>query len=403
LFDFIDAPMKNLNQAFAELTESELHKIVEKILLENVSITKWNYIAIGRPNVNPNTAGIFRIFGVAECRDKQLRWSVILKIIHWVNFAGTPLGNSYNTHPRDWNYWKREALVYSSGILDGLKDDLVPVKCYEVNEHDDGSFWLWLEDLQQISSKVDNADALLYSAHHIGQFGGISLTQNDRSYPAWLCNDFIAQWVQGTIAFDIEKTIVDRSIWQNELIKRAFPLPVTDRFLQLIRDSKGLIRILQRQKQTLCHNDCDQPNLFTFLDYQNKSTTVAIDWALLSIGPVGADLGTQLGGNIFHLFVNPSKAYEYSSLAVDAYFCGLTEAGWKGDAKSVRFACYATASLRYIPYAAFMLRNLANHELNSLARIKSRGSWHDTIRSWAEAIYQILHWSANARSLADAL
>jgi hypothetical protein len=51
--------------------------------------------------------------------------------------------------PSDWNYWKREALVFQSGILDDWKGDLVPVRCYDVVEQPDDSVWLWLEHVRE--------------------------------------------------------------------------------------------------------------------------------------------------------------------------------------------------------------------------------------------------------------
>lgn len=43
----------------------------------------------------------------------------MLKIAQWVDLRGTPLEHDYLNEPVDWNYWKREALAYQSGILNG--------------------------------------------------------------------------------------------------------------------------------------------------------------------------------------------------------------------------------------------------------------------------------------------
>jgi len=97
-----------------------------------VEILEWTCVPVQKNSVNPNTVGIFRVTGIAETLNERLGWSLILKIIHWENLAGTLLEKDYNTKPTDWNYWKREALVYSSGYLTELDASVVPVKCYEV-------------------------------------------------------------------------------------------------------------------------------------------------------------------------------------------------------------------------------------------------------------------------------
>ncbi|MEZ4572357.1 MAG: hypothetical protein R2849_18980 [Thermomicrobiales bacterium] len=47
-------------------------------------------------------------------------------------------------------YWKREVLVYSSGILDHLPDGLRAPDCYGVEDSDTVAR-IWLEDLGQVN------------------------------------------------------------------------------------------------------------------------------------------------------------------------------------------------------------------------------------------------------------
>jgi hypothetical protein len=397
--------MQNPDQVVNELDLVELRRIVSKMVSYTVKTIKWKYVPIQENNVNSNTVGVFRVTGIAETlNNEHLDWSLILKIIHWENLAGTPLENNYNSKPSDWNYWKREALVYSSEYLTEFDTSVMPVKCYEVIERVDGSIWLWLEDLQFLDNKKWSLDRLILAAHHFGVFGAYYLEKSPRSNIPWLCTSFLRPWIKGAIAVGVQESLLDPSTWKNEFIKKAFPVSIADPIMHLFEDSQKLLSILEKQQKTLCHNDCDQPNLFPCDEISGISRTIVIDWALLGIGALGEDIGTQIGGNLFHLFVDPSTSELYKDRAIEAYLCGLHESGWRGDKYSIHFACYTTASLRYITYGAYMLMILANmngDRQSAFSRFNSKASLHETVCCWAEVMYKLLQWSDNARRLAN--
>jgi hypothetical protein len=273
--------MQSLDQAINGLDLVELRHIVGKILSSKVEILEWTCVAVQENSVNPNTAGIFRLTGVAATLNEWLDWSLILKISHWDNLAETPLEENYNTKPTDWNYWKREALVYLSGYLTGLDASVIPVKCYKVVEHVDGSIWLWLEDLQSIGDKRWSLDRLILAARHFGEFGAFYLNEQDGAKVSWLCTNFLRKWVKGAEAFGVLDTILNPITWKNEVIKQALPVPVADRIMQLIEDSQKLLSILEIQQKTLCHNDRIVINQTFFLGMMYLASAER----LLSIGP----------------------------------------------------------------------------------------------------------------------
>jgi hypothetical protein len=55
--------------------------------------------------------GVYRFFGTGEDRGQPVGWSLILKAF------GAPAEGGEEA---DWNYWKREAMAYRSGLLDDL-------------------------------------------------------------------------------------------------------------------------------------------------------------------------------------------------------------------------------------------------------------------------------------------
>ena len=66
-------------------------------------------------------------------------WSLVLKVL------GPAAGPDDPTHI---DYWKRELLLYSSGLLDDLPAGLCAPRCYGCDEPMDGVVWLWLEHVR---------------------------------------------------------------------------------------------------------------------------------------------------------------------------------------------------------------------------------------------------------------
>ncbi|MEH1832707.1 MAG: hypothetical protein V7L29_11650 [Nostoc sp.] len=87
------------------------------------------------------------ITDIANERSEQLSWSVILKILHLQpEDAGSIFNSSQDsTH---WNYWQREALIYTSGILDHLTGDLVAPRCFAITKPSAMSVWCALPMLR---------------------------------------------------------------------------------------------------------------------------------------------------------------------------------------------------------------------------------------------------------------
>lgn len=89
---------------------------------------------------NFTTAGIFHLQGIALINNEQLPWSIILKIIKSDSVE--------KEDPAHHNYWRREALVFESKILDELPSSIQAPKCYLVEEQVDGTVWLWMERIE---------------------------------------------------------------------------------------------------------------------------------------------------------------------------------------------------------------------------------------------------------------
>lgn len=76
------------------------------------------------------TSGVYRVSGTGRDQGQEVEWSLILKAISRTPAGKAPAG-SEQEHVL---YWKREALVYQSDLLDDLPGGLRGPVCYSIME-----------------------------------------------------------------------------------------------------------------------------------------------------------------------------------------------------------------------------------------------------------------------------
>ena len=397
--------MPDLEAQLGAIDATTLTPVVRQALgRDRAIIDEWTHASLTHGVINPVTAGLYRFSGTACDRGERLPWSVILKVIHWVDLSGTPLADAYMDEPGDWNYWKREALVFQSGILGGWQGDLVPVRCYRVVEQPDDSVWLWLEHVQEPPGRTWPLARHILAARHFGQFNGAFCGARSLSNYPWLCRRFLRKWVRTSKAFGLVDLAADPAFWEHPQVRWAFPTPIAGRFAELLDGADRLLALLERQPQTLSHLDTHYVNLFARQGEGGRDQTVVIDWSFLGIAAVGEDLGMQISGNLYNLRVDPTGARPYYEAALGAYVAGLRDAGWQGSPDAVRFAAATAASLRLVPFGILMLRDLVeSEEAVSWADRLAEGQGctvEGALRRWGQAITFLLDLADDARALA---
>jgi hypothetical protein len=184
--------------------------------------------------------------------------------------------------PHHFAYWRREADVAISGVVDttpGLRG--TPV---DVAEDDDGITLTreWVEDAALNG---------LYVAHALGRFAGADLGRH--------------RWLAVGQLRDRMTRVERRGGWPT--LARTTIADVADR---LWARRETLLRDLDALPQVPQHGDPAAQNLPGRVD----DDVVAIDWGTLGHGPVGADLGLFL-----------QNAREDAEPLLDAYLLGLPE------------------------------------------------------------------------------
>jgi hypothetical protein len=329
------------------------------------------------------TAGLYHLGGTARAHSGERSWSLFAKALR----------SDGADAPHDPNYWRREALVYGSGMLDELRGELVAPRCYGVAEHGDGTVWLWLEDIVDAVRKPWPLERLALAARHLGAFHGRQLGAAPRPDRAWLAPGWLRGWVEGQAA-SVARLAAMRG---HPLVERGWPGPALDGVLQLWEEREAFFAALDRLPRTLLHGDASVNNLLARRSPDGADVTVAIDWAYASIGAVGEDVAPLLRPRPNE----PVALAENDRAVLGGYTAGLRQAGWSGDDDEPRFGAVAAGALRYaFHHTALQVLDERNHaELERLAKRPVTA----LLDFCADLHRHAVHQAAEARTLAPSL
>ncbi|MBK9623332.1 MAG: hypothetical protein KA388_00340 [Rhodocyclaceae bacterium] len=391
------------------VTSQVLVPLVRQVLADaHAELLDWSYTRLPLYGVNPVTNGIFRFAGKARSNGVLKPWSLILKQIHWLDLGVN--GRGYVDAPSDWNYWKREALAFQSGLLDGSYGGLLPAKCYAVTEPAPTTVWIWLQDLGDDSQQTWTVERHLLAARHFGEFNGTHAGyQPSPDEARWLSTQHLRKWLASLNGWGMNRTASDASFWSTRFAQTAFPPGTDARLRHLLKHADTLCDLLAQQTQTVSHQDSHRANLFATVGILSQMQTTAIDWSFLGLAAIGEDLGTQVGGNLFKQYVARNEAKDYCAAATNSYLDALRQAGWRGNADGVRFAYAAAACLRYAPFGVMWLQGClqANERgeisgLDNLAQVNGLSNV-DALQRWGAAMNLLFDLGDEAMRLAGRL
>lgn len=320
----------------------------------------WSCEQLDGALVNPTTDGLYRVVGTAQAETGSPRpWRMILKVLCLPDLSGTPLESGYALRPEDWNYWRREALALRSGLLDRFDWPLRAVKCWGIDDVDNSTAWIWLEELDTRSPRPHwSLEELSASAHDWGAFSaqGIALVDEVESLP-WSARGWLRGWVGTARVMGAEHATTHDGCWEHPLVRDRLPASAHASFRKLMGIADRLMDRLDSLPRTVAHHDTSWFNVFAETGPHGRGT-VAIDWSFLGTAPVGGDLGHHIAANVFLRAIAPRDAEAHVQAATAAYLEGLRAYGWRGDEKDVRFAAAATGALQHLSFAACHLAML---------------------------------------------
>lgn len=312
---------------------SDLAEVVSRVLGTGpVEIVDWRCTPMQSP-FNQTTARIERINGTALTGNGSTTWSVVRKGLQCTDdaFGGTE-------DPSGASYWKREALIYRSGLLNELPGIVAP-RCYRIDELDDATVWLWLEDVPDVVGSVWTAAHVAVAGRRLGAFNGAYLAGRPLPDESCVSRDWLRSSVTGLDA-SLGRVAELRD---HPLVHRCWPGDLLDRLRYLHATSARLLGALDRLPQTFCHLDAFSRNLRC----PDDTKVVALDWSFAGIAPVGAELAALVAAGACLYDAPVDQLPEFETAALDGYVDGLRGAGWDGDPECVRLGYCATVALRF--------------------------------------------------------
>jgi hypothetical protein len=329
----VDEKLETPAAQLAAIDKSTLTPLVQSALnSDTVEVLDWDCKQVHGGAGTGNA--IYRFTGQGRDREQKMSWSLILKTAY-------PEGD--NTHISAWNYYKREAEAYQSGWLDDLPGGLAAPRCFGVIERQDGSCWIWLEDVTDEIGSPWPLEHYGLVAHHLGQFNGAYLV--DRPLPPWPW--LSSKWLRQVIESSASAIPLLRDSLDHALIRRRMPGDAGDRYFRLWEQRGVYFDALDRLPQVLCHLDVFRRNLFSRRTAGGDPQTVAIDWAFAGRGALGEELVPLILGSVMFFEVGLDQAQALEEIAFKSYLEGLRDAGWRGDPRQARLGYAAAASLRY--------------------------------------------------------
>lgn len=318
-----------LNDSYNLLTSDILKDCVSKIVGEKmITIKQVDVESIAGHSINFITDGIFRLSGTAYIQEKEVPWSLVIKIIK--------RAEEEKNNPMHHNYWKREALVNQTNILNAFADVFYVPQCYKVEEKENGTVWLWMEEIKQNNQLDWSEEDFAFIARQLGIFNGIYLNKKIVHNEPWICQQWLKSWVDGCTKYAVNPEQYYPLV-QDIGIKHLY-----FDYVNLHKDIHTIFQSLQRLPQVLAHQDLSIQNMFL----QDKKQWTLIDWQFLSISAIGEDLGKLFGVALSQQNIPYDQGVYYENLLFKNYLDGLKQGGWNGNEDEARYGFCSSFALR---------------------------------------------------------
>lgn len=247
--------------------------------------------------------------------------------------------------------WKREALLYQSGLLGHSPTGLRGPACYAVERPKPTLYALWLEDAGDDWSEKWPTARYRLAARHLGRFSGGYLVAGRVPDDAYLAR---GQW-ESYLEYCASCIDLLRRHRHEPAVAAVYSAATADR-LEALWENRH--RILTQAHAavplSLGHGDTSGRNLYAPPD--GADSTIAIDWYYAGLCPLGEDPARLLGSSLHWFF--RGRMDQAPALAADicaGYLDGLRDAGWEGDVQAVRRVFYAAAATIYgLSYVGFV-------------------------------------------------
>lgn len=291
--------------------------------------------------------------------------------------------------PRHWNYWRREAAVYRSGLPERI--GLAAPRALSVTETAAGDLELRLERVAGRTGDALDVGDLETAALALGRAQG----RSDLPDEPWLSRRFLRDYSGSRPAR--WELLHEPEAWAAPLVREHFDASARERLVRMCAQRERLLRLSEALPRTLCHLDVWPPNLIRRADGE----VVFLDWAFAGDGALGEDVGNLVPDAVFDELLPHERIDELDERLTAAYLRGLRASGWAGDERVVRLGICAAA----VKYDWLVVRTLEQARAERLVGYGGAQPVAAPGRFAARAagLRLCARWAAEAERLADEL
>jgi len=177
----------------------------------------------------------------------------------------------------------REILAYRSSLLADLPGPLRAPRVLGIDENEQGTIWLWLEDQTDLYVRRWPLEQFGLAARHLGAFNGTYLVARALPTYSWL-NPWLNRHRAGVEQVPGYLPELQR-VTQLPPVQRLFGTTIALRAAHLLQDQGLFMQMLSQLPQPLCHHESSLAILFARRRSDGELETVAVDWEQVGAGP----------------------------------------------------------------------------------------------------------------------
>lgn len=143
------------------------------------------------------------------------------------------------------------------------------------------------------------------------------------------------------------------------MVLKRYPRPEINSFRRMLSENERFLAKLELLPEAISHGDTYPTNFMSRQLINGQEQTVALDWALMGVQPLGDDLGQFVFGALTNL--KTDRKEDISGSLFEAYLDGLRDSGSHIDPQLVRFGFVTSAALRVGLFQIYLLGESLAH------------------------------------------